>query len=435
LGIKGDKKVINAWIFYDWANSAYNLVITTAIFPIYFAAITSGTDGSGTLHLFGMTFVNSALYSYTLALSFLIVAFISPLLSGIADYTGKKKFFLKLFCYTGAFSCAMLYFFSVEYLALGLLCVMGASIGFWGSTVFYNAFLPEIAETKEHDKVSARGFAMGYLGSSLLLILNLILVMNPDLLGITDKSLPPKIAFISVGLWWAGFAQITFNRLPENIHNRKPEKQVLLKGFQELKKVWNELKKTVRLKRFLLAYFVYNTGVQTVMLMATLFASKEINISTEGLIVTVLIIQFVAMFGAHLFSYTSSKLGNFNTLAIAISIWIGICIYAYFITSEAHFYLLAGITGLVMGGIQALSRSTYSKILPETIDHASYFSFYDVCEKIGIVIGMSSYGFITEFTGSMRNAIIALITFFAIGLITLYFVPKTEATVYPNNRK
>lgn len=423
---KGNKSVIKAWVFYDWANSAYNLVITTAIFPIYYAAVTAGEDGKGIVTLFGMEFINSALYSYTMAMSFFIVAITSPLLSGIADYSGKKKFFMRMFCYLGAISCGLLYFFSIDYLAFGLLCVMGASIGFWGSTVFYNSFLPEIAEPKDHDKISARGFGMGYLGSSLLLIANLVVVTFPHWFGISDPSLPPKLAFLSVCAWWIGFAQLSFNKLPDNTNSNNPNNQLIMRGFYELKKVWNELKNQKQLKRFLMSFFVYNTGVQTVMLMAVLFANKELNIDTQGLISIVLIIQFVAIVGAHLFSFISSKIGNINTLSIAVLIWIGICISAYLVTREREFYIIAGFTGLVMGGIQALSRSTYSKLIPNTADHASYFSFYDVSEKIGIVIGMFSYGYIEEITGSMRNSIVVLISFFTVGLILLFLIPKNE---------
>lgn len=425
--IKGSKKIINAWVLYDWANSVYPLVITTAIFPIYYESITS-TDESDIVSLFGREYVNTALYSYTIALSYLIIAFLSPILSGIADYSGKKKSFMQFFCYLGAISCITLYTFSLDYFALGLLFVMLASIGYSGSIVFYNAFLPEIAEPEQHDTISAKGYAFGYFGSSLLLIFNLSMVMFPEFYGLEDGSMPAKISFLTVGLWWIVFSQITFKRLPDNIHGRKPDKDVILKGFRELKKVWNELKGQVRLKRYLLSFFIFNMGVQTIMLMATIFGSKELGVPTEGLIAAILIIQFVAIIGAYLFSFLSRKLGNINGLAIAILIWIGVCAGAYFVYEPSGFYVLAGFAGLVMGGIQSLSRSTYSKMLPKTIDPASYFSFYDVCEKIGIVIGMLTYGYIEEVTGSMRNSIFALMGFFILGLIVLMTIPKKRGT-------
>lgn len=421
--IKGNKKIINGWSFYDWANSVYPLVISTAVFPNYYNAITSSVN-SDQIELFGFHFINSALYSYTLALSFLIIACLSPMLSGIADYSGKKKRFLQFFCYLGSLSCAMLYFFSTDYLATGLLFVMLASIGYSGSVVFYNAYLPEIAEPRDHDKVSARGYAMGYFGSTLLLVFNLSMVLFPGIYGIEDKSLPAKIAFLTVGLWWAGFAQFAFLRLPHTDNDRKIEKKIILKGFHELKKVWGELKYNKQIKRFLASFFVYNMGVQTTMLMATLFGSKEIGLQLEELIITIIIIQFVAIAGSFFFSFLSGKTGNFKALGVAIIIWIGICVGAFYVYDAAGFYIIGAAVGFVMGGIQSLSRSTYSKILPETIDHASYFSFYDVCEKLGIVIGMASYGYIEELTGSMRNSVFALMCFFIIGLILLLFVPK-----------
>lgn len=426
--IKGDKKIISAWSFYDWANSVYPLVISTAIFPNYYNAVTI-TENSDRVKLFGFEFINSALYSYALAFSFLIIASLSPILSGIADYSGKKKRFMQFFCYLGAFSCLMLYFFSLEHLAIGLLFVMLASIGYSGSVVFYNAFLPEIAEPHAHDKVSARGYALGYFGSTLLLIFNLSMVLFPEIYGIEDKSLPPKIAFITVGIWWAAFAQITFRKLPDSDFPQKITNRIIFNGYNELKKVWKELAQNPQIKKYLASFFVFNMGVQTTMLMATLFGSKVLGLELQELIITIIIIQFVAIAGSFFFAFLSGKIGNFNALAVAILIWIGICIAAFYIYSALHFYMIGATVGFVMGGIQSLSRSTYSKILPETVDHASYFSFYDVCEKLGIVIGMASYGYIEELTGSMRNSVFALMFFFIIGLILLMLVPKKKEII------
>jgi len=450
---KGNKKIINGWAFYDWANSAYPLVITTAIFPIYYNAVTSKVAVNDFIDVFGFPINTSALYSYTFSASFLIVAFLSPLLSGIADYSGSKKKFLQFFCYLGAISCASLYFFSAEHIEWSLLSVIGASLGFWGSIVFYNAYLPEIAEPKDHDRISARGFSLGYLGSSILLIINLVNITFPsflfDVSGYTSqlmaenpqlteplaiekatghfKGVATRWAFVSVAVWWVGFAQITFARLPNNPYNRKPEGRFLYKGFQELRAVWNELRTLPRLKRFLVAFFVYSMGVQTVLLMAVNFADKEINWEGDGktgLIVSVLIIQFIAILGSFVFSRLSMKFGNIYTLISAVMVWAGVCWYAYTITKPHEFYITAAIVGFVMGGIQALSRSTYSKYLPDTKDHTSYFSFYDVLEKIGLVLGLVIYGGLIEATGSVRNSILGLISIFVVGLVLLLFVPK-----------
>ena len=426
---KGNKKIINAWAFYDWANSVYPLVITTAIFPMFYEYQTShDSDGNITNDLvdfFGMSFRNTELYSYIISISFIVVAIISPLLSGVADYSDNKKNFLKFFCYLGSASCASLYFFDVEHLELSMIPVMLASVGFWGSIVFYNAYLPQIAEPFEHDKISAKGYALGYLGSSILLIICLVAIQGFDR--------DPQEAFLAVALWWVGFSQYTYAKLPNSTFKEKIKENRFTKGFKELKNVWGQLKQLTVLKRYLASFFVYSMGVQTVMIMATLFAAKEINWSegggTTGLIVSVLIIQFIAIGGAYLFSWISSKIGNIKSLAITLFIWIGICIGAYFIHEPIEFYAIAGLVGLVMGGIQSLSRSTYSKLLPETNDTASFFSFYDVLEKLGIVIGTFSYGLIEGLTGSMRNSILALIFFFIMGLILLFIVPKKSTIV------
>lgn len=421
--IKGNRKIINAWALYDWANSVYPLVITSTIFPIYYTAVTTGLHTDEVIFL-GMSVKNTSLYSYSLSFSFLLVAILSPLLSAIADYSGNKKAFMKFFCYLGSISCSSLFFFKSEaQLSLGIIAFVLAGIGFAGSIVFYNAYLPEIAEPKDQDRVSAKGFALGYIGSSLLLIFNLTMVLFPNLYGITDKSLPARIAFLTVGIWWIGFAQITFYFLPKTEYNRRPQKDLLTKGYKELKKVWRELKHTRRLKTFLFSFFFYNMGVQTVMYVAALFGDKELKMESGQLIATVLIIQFVAIAGAYFFSHFSKIYGNTQSLNLAIIIWIGVCIGAYFVYTPQGFYVIAFIVGLVMGGIQSLSRSTYSKLLPETRDHASYFSFYDVCDKVGIVVGTAMYGFIEALTGSMRSSIIALTGFFVLGFILLLRIP------------
>ncbi len=417
--IQNDKKVINAWSMYDWANSVYPLVITSTIFPIYYEAVTSKA-ASDHIHFLGMEFVNTALYSYALSIAFLIIACLSPLLSAIADYTGGKKRFMQFFCYLGAASCSALYFFEANTLWLGLAAFMMATIGFSGSLVFYNAYLPEIATSDMQDKVSARGFALGYIGSSLLLIFNLTMVLKPEWYGIASIAVASRISFLTVGIWWAVFAQIPFYFLPDGDRKKGRQTNLLLHGYQELIKVWKEVRFNSALSRFLVSFFVYNMALQTVMNMATIFGSKELKLESSQLIITVLIIQFVAIAGAFLFSRLSGVVGNIKALGIAIIVWIGICIGAYFVQGVNGFYVVAFFVGMVMGGIQSLSRSTYSKMLPaESHNHASYFSFYDVCDKMGYFFGILSFGIIEELTGSMRNSIIVLVLFFCLGLFLL----------------
>lgn len=413
------KKVINAWAFYDWANSVYNLTITSTIFPIYWSAV-STSNGSSKVLFFGHSFENTALYSYALSFSFLFVALLSPLLSGIADYNGSKKRFMQAFCFIGSVSCSALFFFNRTNIEFGVLAFMLGTIGWAGSLVFYNSYLPEIATEEEQDKVSAKGFALGYVGSSLLLIMNLIVILFPESFGIPkESSLPARIAFLAVGIWWFGFAQYTFYYLPKNKSSIKFKFDILWKGYRELAGVWAQLKKLKDLKAFLYAFFFFTMGIQTVMYVAALFGSKELKLESGQLIATILIIQFVAIGGAYLFAFISKKIGNISALLIALCIWVVICISAYFVVTANQFYVLALAVGTVMGGSQSLSRSTYSKLLPETTDTTSFFSFYDTSEKIAIVLGTASYGLIEELTGSMRNSVFTLGTFFIVGLILL----------------
>ena len=409
------KKIINGWAMYDWANSVYNLVITTTFFPAYYAAVTSLKNFPTGITFLGRTFVNTELKDYVLAFGFLVIAILSPILSSIADYKGNKKNFMRFFCYLGAASCALLFFFDKSNVTFGLLCFMFAGIGFYGSQVFYNSYLPEIAAEKDMDRISAKGYTMGYIGSVLMQLVGFALVMTME-----DKGLALTITFLLVGIWWVSFAQITFKRLPMSPKSeRKSKNHVLANGFHELKIVWQQVVKMPVLKRYLSAFFFYSMGVQTVMLVAIDFGIKELKLADDKLIITAVIIQLVAIVGAVAMSKLSAKYGNVNVLIFTVLLWIGVCIAGYFITTEMHFYILASLVGLVMGGIQSLSRSTYSKLMPDTKDTASFFSFYDVTEKLAIVIGLFSFGLIEGLTGNMRNSLLALIIFFALGLLLL----------------
>jgi len=425
------KKVVNGWAMYDWANSVYNLVITSTIFPAYYEAVT-GDGNENTLidkiKIGDYEFSNTALYNYILAIAFVIVAIMSPILSSIADYRGNKKQFLRFFCTMGSLSCASLYFFDSDHITGGLISVIIACVGFWSSLVFYNSYLPEIAAPEDRDRISAKGFMMGYIGSVLLQIICFVFVLKPELFGITVGK-ASQISFLLVGVWWVSFGWLAISRLPQSKGVKGAHsKNLITQGYKELHKVWIELKTQPLLKQFLVSFFFYNMGVQTVMLAATLYGKSELNIPTTNLIIAILIIQLVAIPGAHLMAKLASKWGNFNTLMVAILIWIGGCIMGYYLprNSVMPFYSLAIIVGFVMGGIQSVSRSTYSKLMPETNDTTSYFSFYDVTEKVAIVIGMFSFGFINEITGSQRNSVLALCIFFIIGFVLLYRTSKSK---------
>lgn len=470
------KKVINGWAMYDWANSVYNLVITTTFFPIYFIAVTKGEDGSGLVSLFGRKFVNSSLYDYTLAAAYLIIALLYPILTSIADNKGNKKKFMRFFCYMGSLGCMTLFFFDKSNVWLGLLSFMLAAGGYVGSLVFYNAFLPEIAAPEDRDRVSARGYSYGYIGSVIMQLIGFALIV----VMAGEEGLATQITFLLVGLWWIGFAQITFKRVPETAKTVTVKGNIFKDGFAEVKKVYQEVKRMPVLKRFLRGFFFYSMGVQTVMLAATLFGSKLLHLESTKLIITIVLIQLVAVPGAILMSRLSSRFGNIKVLIGVVFFWILICVAAYGIATVAEplspqhdaiealriekkaaedarnnpqaeiiavairaaeaklapahtsveygFYGLAIAVGIVMGGIQSLSRSTYSKLMPETDDTASYFSYYDLTEKIAIVLGMFSFGYIEEITGSMKNSVLSLVLFFAVGIIWLYTALRIRKT-------
>ncbi|MBX2946020.1 MAG: MFS transporter [Cyclobacteriaceae bacterium] len=413
-------KTVRAWYMYDWANSVYSLVITSSIFPIYYKAVAVSGDGDN-VRFFGFTIKNSVLYSYALSFSFLVVAAMLPLLSGVADYTGRKKFFMKVFVAIGSLSCMGLYFFKdINTLEWGIFCSIMASIGFSGSLVFYNAFLPEIVTEDRYDMVSAKGFSMGYYGSVILMVICMVLILNYAAFGFSTEGFATRFSFLLVGTWWMGFSMITFAVLPENPHGKNPGSKIWTKGYYEVVKVWQSLKESPDMKRFLTSFFFYNMGVQTVMYLATLFGTDVLHLDTGKLIATILLIQLVASLGAWLFARVSKARGNKAALAIMIVIWVIVCLAAYVIANEIQFYVLAAVVGMIMGGIQSLSRATYSKLIPEnTIDHASYFSFYDVTYNLSIVLGTFSYGLINHITGSMRNSALALALYFIIGLIVL----------------
>jgi UMF1 family MFS transporter len=430
------KKIVNAWAMYDWANSVYNLVITSTMFPAYYEAVTSSNNNE--VKLFGRTFINTSLYNYALGVAFLIVAFMSPILSSIADYKGNKKSFLRFFCTLGSIACSCLFFFNKDNIGLGIFLMILACIGYWSSLVFYNSYLPEIAAEEDRDRISAKGFSMGYIGSVLLQIICFVLLFKQEWFGLKSDGQALQISFLLVGVWWFSFAQRTLFVLPKGTPSaNRPDKNIFANGFIELSKVWKQLSNMPVLKRFLLAFFFYNMGVQTVMLAATLYGKSELGIPTTNLIISILVIQLVAIPGATLMSRLSGKIGNLQTLIIAVVIWIGLCVAGYLLPKGNinAFYLLAAFVGFVMGGIQSLSRSTYAKLMPVTKDTTSFFSFFDVTEKVAIVIGMFGYGYITELAGgSQRNSVLSLTGLFIIGLLLLIYTiqaqkNKTHATI------
>ena len=434
---KGHSKLLHAWAFYDWANSVYSLVISSAIFPIYYGALTIVKDENGKVlndkvDFLGHSINNDALISYTTALAFLFVVIMSPILSGIADNLGNKKRFMQFFCYLGALSCIGLFWFDLEHLVLGLTFYFFGLIGFWGSLVFYNSYLPDIAFKDQQDKLSAKGFSLGYIGSVILLLLCLGMILNYEYFGFESESFPTRLSFVLTGIWWIGFSQYSFYYLPKIKNDElKPLRKVLMGGYKELRTVYSKILESKKFKYFLAAFFLYSIAVQTIMLIATYFGVKEIQWAegdaTTGLITSILLIQLVAIAGATIAARLSRYFRNEKVLIWINFVWVGICIYAYFISTPIEFYIAAFFVGLVMGAIQSLSRSTFSKYIPEhEKDTTSFFSFYDVTEKIGIVIGMSIYAIIADLTGNVRYAILVLLLCFLMGIFNLFRILNTK---------
>ena len=428
--IKGDKKVLKAWAFYDWANSVYPLVISTAIFPIFYGELFVDSDY---INFLGINYKSTALIQHITSLVFLFLAILIPILSGVADFLGNKKNFMKFFCYLGSLSCIGLYFFDLQNIYLGLLFYFLALFSFWASLVFYNSYLPDIAFPKQQDRISALGYSYGYVGSVLLLVFNLAMIMLPEFFGLSNENDEGKIqamriSFLLVGLWWASFSQYTFYYLPQNLNNVDKKdafkKSVIFSGFLELKEVWQILKKDISVKKFLIAFFTFSCALQTIILIATYFGEEEIlwksgDEKTLGLIVSMLIIQLIAILGAMLTATVSNKIGNIKTLIFLNLIWFLLCLGAYFVQYPIEFYIIAGFVGMVMGGTQALSRSTYSKLIPKTENTCSYFSFYQMSMILSVVLGTFMSGIIDQLTGSLRNSIIIFAVIFILGAILL----------------
>jgi len=418
--VKGDPKVVRAWVMYDWANSVYQLTISSTIFPIYYNTVTRHGNNF-MVSFFGWKVVNTVLYSWAIAAAYLIVAAGSPLFSSIADYTGRRKGFMRAFTWIGAVSCGSLYFFDPGHIELGIIAFTLGTVGYGGSIVFYNSFLPVIAEPEDQDRISARGYSMGYLGGVVLLLFNLLMIMKPEIFGFTpDSTQPARISFLTVCIWWIGFSTITFRRLPKyTFGKRLRNENVFFNGYKELRVVFREVRNSYKLSVYLLGFFFIMMGILTTMFMAATFGEKELGLKEGVLIPTILVIQLVAMFGAWFFARLSGRIGNLKAMIVSVLVWIIVCIYAFTIRQAAGFIVAAFVIGIVMGGSQSLARSTYSKMLPETTDHTSFFSFYDVTEKLATVAGTFSFGIIEAITGSMRYSVLAITIFFGIGLVFL----------------
>ena len=424
MAISSDSKIQWGWAMYDWANSAYSLVISTAIFPIYYAAV---MDGAGKIEFpfFGSNISTTAAYTFVVAAAFLTISLITPYLSALSEVSGRKKSFMRVFIYCGSIACSGMFFFTESYMWWGLLSPYLASLCFSGSLVFYNSYLPEIAQIEDQDSLSARGFALGYLGSSLVLILSLVFIQNPDWLGTNDVALVTRLSFVFVGIWWLLWGEFSLYRLPSGVSIlMEKNKGYVIESYRRLFLIVKEFKKIAGLNRYLLGFFFASAGVQTVILIASLFGTKVLGLDSSSLIMTILLIQFVAILGAWSFAKLSDRFGNIRSLISACLLWIVICILAFFVNSPLQFYLLGSAVGLVQGGLQSLGRSTFSKMLPTEHEHVTYFSFFDIAEKLATVLGMVAVGWVETVTGNLRLSPLVLSIFFMIAVFLWHGVNK-----------
>jgi UMF1 family MFS transporter len=430
---KKDNKVVNAWCMYDWANSAYNLAITSTLFPAYFINVTNAAYKDGLVQVGGYQVQNSALYSYSLSFAYLLAALLSPLLAAMADYGDKKKLFMQAFTYVGALACMGLFWFEGPNIWVGVGAFALGNLGYTGALVFYNSYLPDIVKKDRFNEVSARGYAFGYVGSVILLLGCLAVLANPIAFGFKSDLVAQRACFVGVGIWWLGFAIFSFRGLPAKLRSTTHAGNLLTKGYAELGSVWRMLRKLPDARRYLFAFFFYSVGVQTVMLLAATFAKSELKLTDPELVITILIIQLLAIPGAWAFAKTAGSKGNKQTIHAMLIVWICVCILAFIVTDKVQFFGLAGIVGLMMGGIQSMSRATYAMLIPrDTPDTASFFSFYDVMEKLSIVCGTAFFGFLTQLTGDMRNGALLLVVFFGLGLLILnkVAIPDRRSSVH-----
>lgn len=409
---------------YDWANSVYSLVITSSLFPVFFGLVALNKADGNTVDFLGFKVLNSALFSFSVSFSFLLAGLTSPLLTALADLGNNRKSFLRFFCILGSLSCIALATFSGQHLEWGMAFFVLASLGYSASIVFYNSYLPSIAGPDQLNAVSARGFAMGYIGSVILLIFILLPILLPSVFGFLGLRFVQicRIGFVLTGLWWLFFGLFAIRSLPDASH--LPTLKRTWKNIRiRLISAWLMTFQLYGLGQFLLAFFLINTGVQTIMYLAALFGDKELHLPAEKLILTILILQLVAIIGARFFAWLAGFQGAIPVLILVSAGWIGASIGAYFIQNEMQFYLLAALVGSVMGGTQSMMRSVFAGFLPEEeTSRSALFGWFDLLDKISTVLGTFLFGFINQMTGSMRWSALSLTVFFIMGMIILWFI-------------
>ena len=415
---------------YDWANSAYITTAAVALLPNYFAQAVVGEAG---VDIFGMNMSATALWGFMLGGAAFLVFLFAPVLGAIADFSSGKRRFLAGFAYMGSLFATMLYFCKSGDVGLTIALFMGTQVCFVAGNVFYDAFLPQIASEDKLDSVSAKGYAFGYVGGSLQFAIALGLVAmqkTPE-----DQAMAARIGMAMTGIWWAGWTLLTMKylkevkipyELPEAYRDRPKILAYLALGISRTVATAKRVGRFKHLTLFLVAYMIYNDGIHTVTSMATIYGTEELRLSTTALMVTLLLVQVVAIGGALVFSRIANRIGAKHAVMCALVLWSGVVTYGYFIHTATEFFVLGIIVGVVLGGTQALSRSFYGAMIPEQAS-AEFYGFYSVFSKFSSIWGPVTFGFIKQITGSARLAIISLMIFFIVGLILLGFVDEEKA--------
>jgi UMF1 family MFS transporter len=425
------------WYFYDFANSAFPTTVVTVFLGPFLTALTqSAADADGYVHPLGIPILADSFFPYMVSLSVLLQVFFLPILGAISDYTHIKKQMLGLFAYIGAFATMGLYFVQGDNYLLGGLLFLIANLSFGASIVFYNAYLPEIADADHRDTVSSQGWALGYLGGGLLLAVNLVLFTQAESLGI-ETAHAVRISMASAGVWWAIFTIIPMLSLK----HRQPQKQLpageryATIGFKQLKHTLTQLPKYPQTLLFLVAYLLYNDGIQTVIALSAQFGNQELGIGETSLVSLILMIQFVAIGGALGFGYLARVMGAKRAIMVSLVIWSGTVIYAYaLLETQVQFFIMGGVIAIVLGGSQALSRSLFSQMIPNG-QEAEYFSLYEVSERGTSWLGPLMFGLALQFTGSYRFALLSVVLFFVVGLLLLTRVDVRRAISESGNEQ
>lgn len=431
-----DRREIFGWAMYDWANSGFQTTVITVISGPYLTALARKDVGENGIIFDAGPFLVTAksFFPFCIGLSVFLQVFLLPVLGAVADYTNLKKPLMAFFCYAGSAATCLLFFVTTEHYLLGGVLLIVANLCFGASIVLYNAFLNDIASDDQRDKVSSRGFALGYLGGGLLLLVNLALVQSAPGLGISE-TLAVRLSLCSAGLWWGGFSIITFRRLRTRSAATAPPAggSVLTAGISQLLASFRALSRLPQTRRYLLAYMLFNDGIQTVIAMASLFLSQELFVARglaenqSFLIGLILMIQFVAFFGAHLFERIAIFTGTKRAILSSLIIWTAVIVYAYgWLQTTGQAWVMGAVIAIVLGGSQALSRSLFSQMIPAGRE-ASFFGVYEISERGTSWIGPVLFGLVAAATNSYRQAILSLIVLFLGGMIGLLVTDTDHA--------